>query len=213
MFKINITAEEIEKLPSGAFGGEVHVISKVGREFNAAISYLRKQKVLGFDTETRPVFEANKPHKHVALVQLSGPDKAFLFRVFRMGMPEKLCKILSDENILKIGAACHDDVRGLQYYAKFEGRSFIDLQKIGWEWGIKDKSVKKMAANILGMRISKAQQLSNWEAETLSDAQKSYAATDAWVCLAMYEKLLASPKNPLTQSQINPPAPEAKTEQ
>ena len=200
MFKINVTAEDIEKLPSGAFEGEIHVISKVGREFNAAISYLRKQKMLGFDTETRP----GKPHRHVALVQLSGPDKAYLFRVFRMGMPEKLCKIFSDENILKIGAACHDDIRGLQYYAKFEGRSFIDLQKIGWEWGVRDKSVKKMAANILGIRISKAQQLSNWEADTLSEPQKSYAATDAWVCLEMYEKLCASPRNPLTQEQICP---------
>ena len=204
MFKINVTAEDIEKLPSGAFEGEIHVISKVGREFNAAISYLRKQKMLGFDTETRPVFEAGKPHRHVALVQLSGPDKAYLFRVFRMGMPEKLCKIFSDENILKIGAACHDDIRGLQYYAKFEGRSFIDLQKIGWEWGVRDKSVKKMAANILGIRISKAQQLSTWAADTLSEPQKSYAATDAWVCLEMYEKLCASPRNPLTQEQICP---------
>ena len=121
-----------------------------------------------------------------------------------MGMPEKLCKIFSDENILKIGAACHDDIRGLQYYAKFEGRSFVDLQKIGWEWGVRDKSVKKMAANILGIRISKAQQLSNWEADTLSEPQKSYAATDAWVCLEMYEKLCASPRNPLTQEQICP---------
>ena len=207
MFKISVSQDEIAGLPLGAFDGEIKVISKEGRDFNAAIAYLRSQKVLGFDTETRPVFEPHKPHKHVALLQLSGPDKAFLFRVYRFGMPERLCKLMSDPDILKIGAACHDDVRGLQYYAKFQGRSFIDLQKIGWEWGIRDKSVKKLAANILGVRISKAQQLSNWEAEELSEPQQLYAATDAWVCLEMYNRLISTPRRPLTQEQINPPQP------
>ena len=79
----------------------------------------------------------------------------------------------------------------------FEGKNFVDLQKIGWEWGIKDKSVKKMAGLILGIRISKTQQLSNWEADKLSPAQQLYAATDAWVCREMYLKLLQTAKNPL----------------
>lgn len=217
MFKISITPEEIESLPQGAFPGEIHVITKAGREYNRAISYLRKQTMIGFDTETRPVFEPHKPHNHIALLQLSGPEHAFLFRVQSLGMRKRLCALLADEKILKIGAACHDDVRGLKHYAEFREHGFVDLQKIGWEWGIKDKSVKKMAANILGMRISKAQQLSNWEAETLSDPQQMYAATDAWVCLEMYRKLLDSPKNPLTPEQLapNPPKndqsnPEAK---
>lgn len=218
MYKITLSNEEIEKLPSGAFKGRIQVISKTGREFNEAISYLRKQPIIGFDTETRPVFDPHKPHRHVALLQFSGPDRAFLFRVNKLGMPKKLCDIFTDEGILKIGAACHDDVRGLKYYASFEGRSFIDLQKIGWEWGIRDKSLKKMTANILGIKISKAQQLSNWEAEELTPAQQSYAATDAWVCLEMYKKLLTSEKHPLTQEQINPPQkpqqePEVKPEE
>ena len=73
----------------------------------------------------------------------------------------------------------------------------MDLQKIVWEYGIKDKSVKKMTAIILGFRISKTQQLSNWEAEALSESQCKYAATDAWVCREMYLKLMKSEKNPL----------------
>jgi ribonuclease D len=70
-----------------------------------------------------------------------------------------------------------------------------------WEYGIRDKSVKKMTAIILGVKISKAQQLSNWEAEKLSESQQKYAATDAWVCREMYLKLMASEKNPLTPEQ------------
>ena len=115
---------------------------------------------------------------------------------------------MSNPRIIKVGAAVHDDVRGLQYYRRFDAKGFVDLQKIAYEWGIRDKSVKKMAANILGVRISKSQQLSNWEAEQLSAAQQMYAATDAWVCREMYLKLLQSEKHPLTPEELNPPQPQ-----
>ena len=119
-------------------------------------------------------------------------------------MLRQLCSILSNPEIIKVGAAVTDDVRGLQKYAKFKAGGFVDLQKIVWEYGIKDKSVKKMAAIILGVRISKTQQLSNWEAEHLSESQQKYAATDAWVCREMYKKLLSSEKNPLTPEEMMP---------
>ena len=163
------------------------------------------QKVIGFDTETRPVFAANMPHHDVALLQLSGPDKAYLFRVNKLGMRKLMCSVLSNPDIIKVGAAVHDDVRGLQHYRRFEARNFVDLQKIASEWGVRDKSVKKMSAIILGCRISKTQQLSNWEAEDLSRSQQLYAATDAWICREMYLKLLSSEKHPLSPEELNPP--------
>ena len=98
-----------------------------------------------------------------------------------------------------MGAATLDDVRGLQKITHFSPKSFVDLQSIVADWGIRDKSVKKMTAIILGVKISKAQQLSNWEASELSESQQRYAATDAWVCREMYLKLQNSPKNPLPQ--------------
>ena len=148
-----------------------------------------------------------------APLQLSGKERAFLFRIKMMGdIPKALRKILSDEKILKVGAAVNDDVRGLEKHHDFTPKSFVDLQKIVWEYGIKDKSVKKMAAIILGIRISKTQQLSNWEAEKLSEAQQSYAATDAWVCREMYLKLLSSEKNPLTPEQMLPNPPKNVTD-
>lgn len=205
MFKISILPEEIEKLPSGVFPGEIHIIEKPGLEYAKAIAYLMSQKVIGFDTETRPVFAANMPHHDVALLQLSGPDKAYLFRVNKLGMRKLMCSVLSNPDIIKVGAAVHDDVRGLQHYRRFEARNFVDLQKIASEWGVRDKSVKKMSAIILGCRISKTQQLSNWEAEDLSRSQQLYAATDAWICREMYLKLLSSEKHPLSPEELNPP--------
>ena len=204
MYKISVEAEEIEKLPLGSFPGEIIVVNKGGIDYARAIAYLRSQSVIGFDTETKPVFEPGKPHNHVALLQLSGPDKAFLFRINKMGVRRLVGSILSNPKIIKVGAAVHDDVRGLQHYSDFKANGFIDLQKIVWKWGIKDKSVKKMAANILCCKISKSQQLSNWEAPELSDAQRMYAATDAWICREMYLKLLDSPQNPLSEEQLAP---------
>lgn len=204
MFVKSVETEDITRLPLAAFEGHITVIDKPGKDFDHAIRYLKTKSIIGFDTESRPCFNAHQPHFGVALLQLSGAEKAFLFRVKTLGMQKSLCRILSDNNIIKVGAAVADDIKGLQNYRHFEPRGFVDLQKIVWEWGIKDKSVKKMSAIILGMRISKSQQLSNWEAESLSESQQKYAATDAWVCREMYKRLLISEKNPLTPEDLEP---------
>lgn len=201
MFIQSIDSDQLQKLEYASFPGRIQVIDSVGAEFNRAIAYLRSQKVIGFDTETRPCFGPNQPRYGVSLLQLSGPEKAFLFRVKNMGMHRRLCNLLSDKRIVKVGAAIHDDIRGLQKLKEFTPGNFVDLQKIVWEYGIRDKSVKKMTAIILGFRISKTQQLSNWEAETLSESQCKYAATDAWVCREMYLKLMKSEKNPLVEEE------------
>lgn len=210
MFIESITPEELQKLEFASFPGKITVIDSVGAEFNRAIAYLRSQKVIGFDTETRPTFTPSQPRYNVSLLQLSGPDKAFLFRLNRIGMHRRLCNLLASEKIVKVGAAIHDDIRGLQVLHGFKAAGFVDLQKIGWEWGIRDKAVKKMTAIILGFRISKTQQLSNWEAANLSESQCKYAATDAWVCREMYLKLLASEKNPLDFSATVEAAEESR---
>lgn len=201
MYIETITPAELEKLEYASFPGKIQVIDSVGADFNRAIAYLRSQKIIGFDTETRPCFTQNQPRYGVALLQLSGPEKAFLFRVNKIGMHRRLCNLLANPKILKIGAAVHDDIRGLQKLRDFKAAGFVDLQKIVWEWGIRDKAVKKMSAIILGYRISKTQQLSNWEADVLSEQQCKYAATDAWVCREMYLKLMKSEKNPLVEPE------------
>lgn len=191
-FKDSISAEDLEKLELASFPGQIFVIDTVGAEFNRAVNYLRNQKIIGFDTETRPCFSPDQPRYGVALLQLSGAERAYLFRIKNIGMHRRLCGLMANDSIIKVGAAVKDDIRGLQRYREFEPKGFIDLQKIAPQYGIKDKSVKKLAAIILGFRISKSQQLSNWEADTLSEAQEKYAATDAWVCREMYLKLRRS---------------------
>ncbi len=194
IFKSSITPEELDSVDYISFPGEIYVIEEEGESYDHALSYLRRQKLIGFDTETRPCFSASHPRHEVALLQLSGEREAFLFRTNLLGMKPEMCEILADPNITKVGAAVLDDIRGLQRYTDFKAASFIDLQKIVGDWGIKDKSVKKMSAIVLGLKVSKSQQLSNWEADVLSESQMMYAATDAWVCREIYLRLLATEK-------------------
>lgn len=204
MYKISVSPEEIGALELASFPGTIEVIDTDGEAFHRALRYLKRQRVLGFDTETRPTFTPEQHANGTALLQLSGSGKAFLFRLQTLGLPRPLASILANPSIIKVGAATLDDVRGLQKLTKFSPKGFVDLQNIVWEYGIRDKSVKKMTAIILGVKISKAQQLSNWEAEHLSESQQRYAATDAWVCREMYLKLMHSQKHPLTPEQLHP---------
>ncbi len=197
-FLESVLPEQIALLPFAAFDGPVQVIDREGPELEQAVAFLRRQTLLGFDTETRPCFQPRQRHNKTALLQLSTDRQAFLFRLNTLSLPHSLTRILANPAILKVGAAVRDDVRGLQRLRPFQGAGFVDLQSVGEEWGIRDKSVKKMSAIVLGVRISKAQQLSNWEAPALSEAQIRYAATDAWVCREMYCRLLETEKKPLS---------------
>ncbi len=185
----NISSEELSQLNYVDFRGPISVITQVDEFYADAIDYLRGQEIIGFDTETKPCFTAGMPKRPVALLQLSGPDKAFVFRLTHIGLPPSLAAILSNSRIVKVGAAIKDDVNGLKRYRKFNAKAFVDLQTIVEDYGIAEKSVRKMAAIILGEKVSKTQQLSNWEAPSLSGSQIKYAATDAWVCREMYVRL------------------------
>ena len=191
-FRESITPEEIEGLELISFPGEIQVITEEDERYRAAIRDLASCRMIGFDTETKPVFQPHAPRCATALLQLSSEETSYLFRLHTLGVPDSLADILASRSITKVGAAVADDVRGLQRYNHFEASRFMDLQRFAEQYGIKDKSVKKLAAIILGRRVSKAQQLSNWEAQQLSFPQQLYAATDAWICLVMYKSLLAA---------------------
>ncbi len=192
MFAATITQEEMNELPLGSFPGRIVVIDREG-EVAAACQFLKQHTVLGFDTETRPTFKAGVVHR-VALLQLSTRDVCFLFRLSHVRLERQLAAILESQKILQIGAALSGDIQVLQKLRRFRQGGFVDLQSIVNEWGIAEKSVRKMAAVVLGMRISKAQRLSNWEAATLTPAQQAYAATDAWACLEIYRRLIECEK-------------------
>jgi ribonuclease D len=183
-----ITIEEIQEYDLSWFKGEIVVVDNPA-VFNRIIKQLREEKILGFDTETRPTFRKGRKNK-VSLIQLASGDLACLFRINKIGLPVELLKILANPGVTKVGVAIHDDIRFLKKVRKFNPEGFVDLQGFVKDFGIKCSGLKKLTAIVLGFRISKRQQVTDWEAEELSDPQKIYAATDAWVCRAIYKKLI-----------------------
>jgi ribonuclease D len=142
--------------------------------------------VIGFDTETKPSFKKGVTNK-VALLQLSTRNTAYLFRINQIGLPREIVAILADKDILKPGVAIRDDIKGLQELVNFKPSGFVELQDEAKDMGIQNFSLKKLTAIACGFRISKGQQLSNWEAAELTEAQQLYAATDAWAALVIFE--------------------------
>lgn len=187
MFKESITKEELIDLPLRWFEGEIIVVD-CKEKIAPAVESLSQEPLLGFDTETKPSFKKGVINK-VALLQLSAKNKAYLFRLHKIGLPEVVCRLLANPDIIKTGVAIHDDIKGLQNWKNFKPGGFNDLQDHAKSLGITDFSLKKLAAIICGFRISKGQQLTNWEADVLTDAQQIYAATDAWAALEIFENI------------------------
>ena len=193
MFVSDISKEELQELSLTQFDGKIHLIENYGVAEIVA-QRLRSCSVLGFDTETRPSFTKGTVHR-VALLQLSTATEAYLFRLCKMDVPPSILALLTDPSILKIGVAIKNDIDGLKRAAKFKPQGFIDLQVMAQQFNIKCVGLMRMTGIVLGVRISKAQQLSNWENITLTPAQETYAATDAWLCYLIYEKMFEAVKN------------------
>ena len=192
-FEKTIEKDAVNELPLKVFEGPIHLIDSID-QLNTVIPKLDSSSCLGFDTETRPSFKKGRNNK-VSLLQLATPKESFLFRINKIGLPSEIRKILADPKISKVGAAIHDDIKSLQKIKSFEPQGFTDLQDLVKEYGIECLSLKKLAAVVLNIRISKSQQLSNWEADLLTRPQQKYAATDAWVSIEIFQKLLSSKNN------------------
>ena len=204
-------------LPAAHFPGRIVVVDKE-EQIGEACGDLRRYKMIGFDTETRPSFRAGVSYK-VSLLQLSTPDTCYLFRLSRIRLDNRILKVLGSHEILKVGADIMGDIRSLHALRDFKADGFIDLQHEAIRWGIQEKSLRKLSAIVLGERVSKAQRLSNWEAEQLTQQQQEYAATDAWVCPRILNHLMeCEPKSePLhiitcrgVQETLNAPSKRAR---
>lgn len=185
---ISISKDDVNAMPPLTFPGHIHVIDSV-LNLIAAVNFLKKSPVVGFDTETRPSFHRGESHK-VALIQLSTLEDCFLFRVNKIGLPQRLIEYLADASCLKVGLSLHDDfsmLRRLNPNLKLEG--FVDIQNIVGKYHITDISLQKVYAILFQKKISKGQRLTNWEAPQLTPGQQNYASIDAWSCIHIYNYL------------------------
>lgn len=181
--------KRIAQLPKVLFQGRIVVVQSE-EEARKAVQYLRAQTIIGLDTETKPIFKKGGGMNQVALLQVSTHDTCFLFRLNHIGFTPELVSLLSGNDTLMVGLSLKDDFAQLNRRRPFTPGYHVELQSLAKEMGIVDQSLQKLYANVFAQRISKTQQLSNWEADVLTEAQKRYAATDAWACIQLYEEFM-----------------------
>ena len=194
----HINKDLLQWMPIAAFEGEVVVVDKE-EQVAEAVAYLRTQKTVGVDTEARPSFQRGI-HYPTALVQIASHERCYLFRLTHIGMPQELADFFADETVCKVGLAFKDDINGLRRRRNFTPANCIDIQKMVTQYGIFDMGLQKLFAICFGKKISKTQQLTNWENSHLTPEQARYASTDAWATLLIYEDLLAHEQ--LSQQEV-----------
>lgn len=198
IFAAHISKTAIQELPLTHFEGEVIIVDHPNK-VSESVDYLRQHTILGVDTEARPSFKRGV-HYPTALVQVATLERCYLFRLTHVGLPKELADILANPDICKVGLAFKDDLNGLRRRRDFKPSNCIDLQSIVCKYGIMDLGLQKIFAIIFGKKISKAQQLTNWENSHLTPDQARYASTDAWATLSIYMAL--QKVKPLTKRQV-----------
>ena len=183
----NTPKQLISTLPKAEFKGKIVVVHSK-REVKTAIDFLKRQPIVGIDTETRPSFRRGLVYQ-VALLQISTLDICFLFRLNMIGLPAEVTELLESTEIKKIGLSLKDDLSLLKRRATFQPQGFIDLQDFVKTMGIEDMSLQKLYANVFREKISKSAQLTNWENTVLTESQKMDAATDSYTTLRLFLRL------------------------
>lgn len=186
-FELSISKDALSRLPAESFSGEIVVVDTL-EKLDEILPGLSAAPILGFDTETKPNFKKGQANK-IALLQLSTPDISYLIRISKIGLPPQLKLVLEDKNIFKVGLSIKDDFHALAKICDIKPDGFLDLQDFVRNFGITDSSLTKIHAIVFGKRISKNQQLSNWEAPSLTSRQQEYAALDALACVRIYKEL------------------------
>ncbi len=183
----SITKDALRLLPLRSFEGRVHLVDDA-RHLHGAIKALKDESLLGFDTETKPVFVKGVSHPP-ALVQLAGERDAFVFQLNKLNGLDGLNEVLGNAHIRKVGVALRDDLKKLCAHAPLEPAGFIEIADLCKDLGIKQTGLRPLAGLLLGFRISKREQRSNWARPTLTNSQLTYAATDAWISREIYLRL------------------------
>lgn len=203
---IGISKEQLADLPQAIYPGRAIVINNL-LDCRKAVRFLMTQPLLGFDTETRPSFRKGHTNR-VSLLQVATERECFLFRLNKIGFPDELKELFTSPKVKKIGLSIKDDMHQLSSFAEFEPENIVELQSFVKEYMISDNSLQKVYAIIFGQRISKGQRLTNWQADTLTEAQQEYASLDALACLQIYNYLNSGKFHPEESPYQLPDEPE-----
>lgn len=183
-YKYTISKEAINKLPLKTYCGPVYMISSED-QMPSSLNHLNKERILGFDVETKPSFRKGESYPP-SLLQLASSEAVYVFQINCLSFPNGLNELMSNPNILKVGVGLDVDIQKINEVSPFETEGCIELGSMVNKLGVKNTGLRSLAANFLGFRISKKAKCSDWSKKILSPDQIAYAATDAWVGREIY---------------------------
>jgi len=183
-----ISKEYINSLPVIHFDGKVQVINETTIA-DKIIKKISREKMVGFDTESKPSFKAGVSHP-ISLIQIATLKSSFLFQVNGNEILPLLKPILTSTKIKKVGVGLAHDINKLESFNGISLRGLIDLSLIAREKGIIQTGARGLTARYLQRRLVKTAQTTNWARSELTEKQKNYAAIDAWVCLKIYPLII-----------------------
>ncbi|MFW5893898.1 MAG: 3'-5' exonuclease [Verrucomicrobiota bacterium] len=186
-FRRKFSRDEVNECPLRTWDGEISVVSST-EDAESALPELMAQPVLGFDTETRPAFRKGESYLP-ALIQFATNDKAWIFQLDLINNDAVLADLLQHPAPLKTGVSIADDIADLRKRSDFQPNGFLDLGTVAEQAGMQTRGLRNLSANLLGFRISKSAQTSNWARPDLTEKQIRYAATDAWVGYLLFQRM------------------------
>lgn len=178
--------EDINRLPLKRYAGTIKIV-RTPRQLESALKVLEGERILGFDTETKPCFKKGV-QEPLSLLQLAASDRVYVFQFKFIPFNGALSRLMADADVVKAGVAVRDDIKGLQELSAFQDAGFVDLGEVVREAGAGYTGLRNLAAGFLGVRISKGLRVSNWGRRDLTRQQIEYAATDAWISRELYLK-------------------------
>jgi len=179
-----ISRDDLASLPIRRYEGKVSLVA-TAKELEQARADFRQERVVGFDTETRPSFRKGESHLP-CLVQAATAQAVYLFQLSRLDVFPALVELLAKRDTVKAGVGLAHDLRQLKLVFPFTVNNVLDLGVAARRRGLGQTGVRNLAGILLGFRIPKGNRTSNWAAPRLSPAQITYAATDAWACRELY---------------------------
>lgn len=162
------------------------------KEFASAVAEIKASKIVGFDTESKPVFAKDTVSEGPHIVQFATLDKAFIFQVHRSECHQYLVEMFQSEEVLKVGFGLKSD-RG-QIHKKFgvSLRSVLDLNSVFRKDGYRGATgVRAAVAIVFNKKFHKSKNVttSNWTLPQLTSRQLIYAANDAYAALRVLSAL------------------------
>ena len=183
-FPREISREEMAALPVRRYEGDILVVETQG-DLLRAWEDLAREKIVGWDTETRPAFRVGEAYLP-SLVQTATARAVYLFQLSRMDFSGVVGGLFAEPGIVKVGISVKDDLAKLAQVFPLAPENVLDAGALAKRNGLKQTGLRNLAGIFLGFRVPKGAKTTNWAAPRLSAQQLTYAATDAWASRELY---------------------------